>query len=77
MVNVSKGSELSRVMFSMKWTITLENAAEDADEKVVQDIADKITEESWKQQICVLLGAAVACGIVFGLVFGIFGFFAK
>lgn len=76
-VNVSKGSELSRVMFSMKWTVTLENDAEDADEKVVQDIAGKITAKSWQQQICVLLGAAAVCGMVLGLVFGISGIFAK
>ena len=76
-VDVSKGSDLSRVMFSLRWTVTLENNAEDADDKVIQEIAGKITAKSWQQQICVLLGAAAVCGMILGLVFGISGILAK
>lgn len=67
-IDVTKGSELSRFMFSMRWTITLENYAEDADEQVIDNIAEEITADSWKSQLIVFFGGMLACGLVCGLV---------
>lgn len=67
-VNVSKGSELTRLAFSLRWTLILENDSDDANVEELYRIADSITGESWKCQLLILVGILLGSGIVCMLV---------
>lgn len=63
-VSISKGSELTRLVFSLRWTVLLENDSDDANVDDLYRIADRITGESWKCQLLILLGIVLGSGLV-------------
>ena len=63
-LSVTKGSELTRIGFSIKWTVILENDAEDADVDELNQIADSITSESWGSFLSIFVGISIGCGLV-------------
>ena len=68
-LSVSKGSELSRFVFSLRWTILLESVSDDATDDDLYDVADKITSDSWKCQLAIFFGILVGCGLFLLLIF--------